>query len=55
MKTHFSVNDNMEYHGLHWHAIWCSVALLIDEQLTEGGLVKPKHVAIICDFNDISK
>jgi hypothetical protein len=27
----------------------------IDEQLAEDGLVRPKHVAIKCDFDDILK
>jgi hypothetical protein len=31
------------------------VAVSIDEQLPEDGLVRRKHVAVICDFNDILK
>jgi hypothetical protein len=34
---------------------WCSATVSIDEQLPEDGLVRPKHVAIHCDFNDILK
>jgi hypothetical protein len=34
---------------------WCSEGVSIDEQLPEDGLVRPKHVAIKCDFNDILK
>jgi hypothetical protein len=37
-----------------WFANWCNAAVLINEQLTEGGHVGPKHVAIECDFNDVS-
>jgi hypothetical protein len=53
-KTRFGADDNMEYHKMHWHANWCTAAVLI-QQFTEDGLVKPKHVAIKCDFNDILK
>jgi hypothetical protein len=28
---------------------------IISEQLLEGGLVRPKHVAVECDFNGILK
>jgi hypothetical protein len=31
------------------------VAVSIGEQLPEDGLVRPKHVAIECDFNGILK
>jgi hypothetical protein len=31
------------------------VAVSTDEQLPEDGLVRLKHVAIKCDFNDILK
>jgi hypothetical protein len=34
---------------------WCSAAVSTGEQLPEDGLVRLKHVAIICDFNDILK
>jgi hypothetical protein len=34
---------------------WCSAAVSIDEQLPEDSLVRPKHVAIVCDFNDVLK
>jgi hypothetical protein len=34
---------------------WCSETVLIGEQPPENGLVRPKHVAIKCDFNDILK
>jgi hypothetical protein len=34
---------------------WHSAAVSNDEQFPEDGLVRPKHVAIICDFNDILK
>jgi hypothetical protein len=40
---------------MHWHTNWCSEAVSIDEQLAEGGLVRPKHVPFKCDFNDILK
>jgi hypothetical protein len=33
----------------------CTVAVSVDEQLPEDGLVRLKHVAIRCDFNDILK
>jgi hypothetical protein len=32
-----------------------AAAVSIGEQFPESGLVKPKHVAIKCDFNDILK
>jgi hypothetical protein len=31
----------------------CSAAVSTGEQLPEDGLVRPKHVAIECDFNGI--
>jgi hypothetical protein len=31
------------------------VAVSIAEQLPEGGLIRPKHVAIECDLNGILK
>jgi hypothetical protein len=34
---------------------WCNESVSTDEQLPEDGLVRPKHVAIKCDFNDILK
>jgi hypothetical protein len=34
---------------------WCIMAISIGEQLHEDGFVRPKHVAIKCDFNDILK
>jgi hypothetical protein len=34
---------------------WCSEAVSVGEQLTEGGLVRLKYVAIDCDFNGILK
>jgi hypothetical protein len=33
----------------------CLVFSIWFEQLPENGLVRPKYVAIKCDFNDISK
>jgi hypothetical protein len=45
----------MQLHGMHIHRNWCSAAVSISEQLPEDGLERPKHVAIICDFNDILK
>jgi hypothetical protein len=30
---------------------WCSAAVSAGEQLPEDGLVRPKHVALECDFN----
>jgi hypothetical protein len=35
---------------MHRHANWCSAAVAVGEQLPEDGLVRPKHVAIECDF-----
>jgi hypothetical protein len=35
------------------HTNWYSAAVSIREQLPEDDLVKPKHVAIECDFNGI--
>jgi hypothetical protein len=32
---------------------WCSVAVSIGEQLSEDGHVRPKHIAVECDFNAI--
>jgi hypothetical protein len=34
---------------------WCSAAVSTGEQLPEESLVRLKHVAAECDFNDISK
>jgi hypothetical protein len=34
---------------------WCSAAVSTGEQLPEDGLVRPKHIAIECDFNGILK
>jgi hypothetical protein len=33
----------------------CSATVAIGEQLPEDGLVRPKHVAIECNFNGILK
>jgi hypothetical protein len=33
----------------------CTAAVSISEQLPEDGLIRLKHAAIKCDFNDISK
>jgi hypothetical protein len=33
----------------------CCAAVSIGEHLPEDGLVKPKHVAIECDYNGILK
>jgi hypothetical protein len=54
-QIYFSANDDMLLHGKHLHTNWCSAAVLADEQLPDDGLVRPKHIAIICDFNDILK
>jgi hypothetical protein len=40
---------------MHWDTNWCSVAVSTGEHLPEDGHVKPKHVAIECDFNGILK
>jgi hypothetical protein len=34
---------------------WGSAAVSNYEQFSEDGLVRPKHVAIKCDFNNILK
>jgi hypothetical protein len=54
-QTDFSANNDMQQHGIHRHTNECSATVLFSEQLPEDGLVKPKHVAIECDFNDILK
>jgi hypothetical protein len=35
--------------------VQCSAAVSIREQLPEDGFLRPKPVAIKCDFNDILK
>jgi hypothetical protein len=40
---------------MHWHKNWCSAAVSVGENLPEDDLVRPKHVPIKCDFNDILK
>jgi hypothetical protein len=54
-SVHSHTNDDVQQHGMHWHTNWCSAAVSIGEQLSEDGLVRPKHVAIECDFYDILK
>jgi hypothetical protein len=34
---------------------WCIAAVSVGEQLPEDGLVRPKCVAIECEFNGILK
>jgi hypothetical protein len=33
----------------------CSASVSIDKQLPEGGLVRPKHIEIKCEFNEMLK
>jgi hypothetical protein len=37
------------------HKNWCSAAVSVREKIPEDGIVRPKHVAIKCDFNEILK
>jgi hypothetical protein len=42
-------------HPMLLHIVVHGAAVSIGEQLPEDGLIRPKHVAIRCDFNDILK
>jgi hypothetical protein len=55
LKHIFSANVDIKQHGMHWRKNWCSAAVSTGEQLSEDDLVRPKYVAIECDFNVILK
>jgi hypothetical protein len=38
-----------------FHIVVRSAAFSMSEQFPEDGLVRPKHIAIKCGFNEISK
>jgi hypothetical protein len=40
---------------MHTYTNWLNAGVSNSEQLPEDGLVRPKHVAIKCDFNEILK
>jgi hypothetical protein len=54
-QTHFSANGDMQLHRVYCYRNWYSAGGSNDEQLPEDGLVRSKHAASNCDFNDISK